>query len=448
MKKILLILILCIFLVSCKDINNDKNKETLKLEQYYIYNKELCLELSSPVKISNNIKIKVLINKIDCVILSKEINNKKVKMVCEMKNEFLNDQNEIEISIKDEETNLKYSGNISSNKEINVSNMEEYLKFHGRYYQSNYGYAMNYSASGVEILFYGTKLGVSMVIAGEGIFNVYLDNKFIERKKITTTIFNQDLVSDLEIGIHKLQLVKCNEYSQGRAYLKKVKTDGSIIKYQKENKLKIEVYGDSISCGFGILGNFEDSWDATKTYAYKFAEEYDADINFITYSGWGAYLSPYVSPKTDGAVTRLFAITDLNNNKKWDHSKFMADVVIVNLGTNDGWGIENANELKNFNETYKNFILEIDKTYNSPLIVCIIGVMTKTSNVNTSIENIVSSLNKENILLFRAYTMNNTTEAGYDGHPNYIAHERVYNELSTFLKEKMKKIMNKINKEL
>ncbi len=444
MKKILVLILFCLFMVGCdlgnQGNNNHKLEGTLSLNNYAFYNSdELMLDLTSSLEIDGNETILVNVDNKEATINNKTINDKNIYLECKMPSAFRNGlDNSIKITLEDSNKEIKSTFNLKPITLVSNSNLDTYVKINGRSYDdlSGYGRAMNYSASGFEVSFYGTKLNIGLTIgSGEGIFNIYVDNEFKERKKFTTSFVDRTVVSNLEIGYHTVKFVKCNEYSQGRTYLKKLSTDGTIYELDNNvNKLKFEVYGDSISCGYGILGNYLDSWDASKTYAYLLANEYNADINFITYSGWGAYMSPYASPKTDGAVTKLFGITDLADNNAWDHSKYIPDVVLVNLGTNDGWAISTNSELNGFKTTYKKFINDLNEKYNNPLIVCIVGMMTKTSSVNNTIEDIVSELNLPNVLFFRAGTMSGDAETGYNGHPSYVAHERVYNELSAFLK--------------
>lgn len=445
MKKILILIIFCLSLFGChldnSGNNNHKPESELSLNNYAFYNSdELILELTSSFEMDGNETILVNVDNKEATICNKTIANKKIYLECKMPSVYCNGlDNSIKVILKDSNKEISVTFNLKPVNLVSDSNLDTYVKINGRSYDdsSGYGRAMNYSASGFEVSFYGTKLNIGLTIgAGVGIFNIYVDNEFKERIKFTTSFVDRTVVSNLEVGYHTVKFVKCNEYSQGRTYLKKLSTDGTIYELENDvNKLKFEVYGDSISCGYGILGDYLDSWDASKTYAYLLANEYNADINFITYSGWGAYMSPYSNPQTDGAVTKLFGITDLADNNAWDHSKYIPDVVLVNLGTNDGWAIgSNSSDLNKFKKTYKKFINDLNEKYNNPLIVCIVGMMTKTSNVNNTIKNIVSELNLSNVLFFRAGTMSGDAETGYNGHPNYVAHERVYNELSKFVK--------------
>lgn len=114
-----------------------------------------------------------------------------------------------------------------------------------------------------------------------------------------------------------------------------------------EDKLKMEVYGDSITCGYGALGDVTTNpnqfltaeEDATSTYAYKTAQTLGAEINVVAHQGWAISRSRWVAAETaDDKALTLPAIYDKvtdAHGAAWDFTSYQADIVIVNLGTND-----------------------------------------------------------------------------------------------------------------
>lgn len=141
-------------------------------------------------------------------------------------------------------------------------------------------------------------------------------------------------------------------------------TDGVFCSID-ERKLKIEFIGDSITSGEGIFGDTkEEDWvsmffSGVYSYAALTAEKLKADYRIISQSGWGVLSSwdgntanaiPKYYEKVCGLLTgdrnrRLGAAYD------YDFKKWQPDVVVVNLGTNDG----SAFDMPEFNHSIEEF---------------------------------------------------------------------------------------------
>lgn len=144
-----------------------------------------------------------------------------------------------------------------------------------------------------------------------------------------------------------------------------VQTDGEFCPIE-EPKLRMEVIGDSITSGEGGSGaGPEMTWNSfcfncVDNYAYMAAKELDAVYNCISQSGWGVFCSwegdeqqaiplyyDQVCGLLNGEQNRHLGAFD-----KWDFQKFQPDVIVVNLGTNDGSGTSDMEKVGNAVEAF------------------------------------------------------------------------------------------------
>jgi hypothetical protein len=139
------------------------------------------------------------------------------------------------------------------------------------------------------------------------------------------------------------------------------KTDGTVLPASPPRARKIELLGDSISAGYGSRGSAAlhaaDECpvnDLTSgnlyTYNWKIAEHFSAQLVPIAWSGKGMYknccdngelMPAYWLQTLAGMGCSTPACT---GSTDWDHSRYVPDMMIINLGTND-FGHDNGKEL-------------------------------------------------------------------------------------------------------
>ncbi|WP_217506478.1 SGNH/GDSL hydrolase family protein [Paenibacillus xylanilyticus] len=128
-----------------------------------------------------------------------------------------------------------------------------------------------------------------------------------------------------------------------------VKSDGAFLPVA-EKPYKIEFIGDSITSGEGAIGaKAEEDWipmwfSAIHNYTFKTAEALDADYRVISQSGWGVLTSWDNNP--NGNIPAYYEqvcglLTGEKNQAlgagdRHDFESWQPDVVVINLGSNDG----------------------------------------------------------------------------------------------------------------
>ena len=128
-----------------------------------------------------------------------------------------------------------------------------------------------------------------------------------------------------------------------------LRADGEFLPLAQK-QLRLEVIGDSITSAEGAIGaKSEEDWIAplfcaARGYPFLLAKALDADLRVLSQSGWGALTSwdndphcalPLYYEQVCGVLMgeKNRALGAFAPN---DFSAWSADVVVVNLGTNDG----------------------------------------------------------------------------------------------------------------
>jgi hypothetical protein len=188
----------------------------------------------------------------------------------------------------------------------------------------------------------GTAIDVELDGAAGTFFQVVVDGE-------PTTVFETSggpatyaVASGLPAGEHDVQIYRRTEGFTGVVQFKGFvpARGGSVVPSPSPHAHRIEFIGDSITCGYGVEGpnaacNFTTATEsAYPTYAAIAARNTSAAAHLIAYSGKGVFQNyggdqnepmPELYPRT---------LTD-DPSKPWDFSKWVAEAVVINLGTND-----------------------------------------------------------------------------------------------------------------
>ena len=185
----------------------------------------------------------------------------------------------------------------------------EHIRFIGRHIKKNGLDYFSYSGSGFE---FKTKpnnestLSISITLISElrehdeQYLSIFIDDLFYRRERLSSGEHIIKLNTKKE---SRIKIVKCNETYLSSIYIKDIKVDGGIItKPAYRNRKLIGYYGDSLTCGYGLLAKREDDFtmwseDFTKTYAYLASFALKMDYSVVARSGISIALPIYV-PET------------------------------------------------------------------------------------------------------------------------------------------------------
>ena len=216
-------------------------------------------------------------------------------------------------------------------------------------------------------------------------FRVYVDG--VEYKNGDTPYYTVKgsstvTVKGLAEGTHTIKLVKATGYTLANVNLISVTLDGTVAKTAPANKeLFIEYVGDSMSCGWGVVGNYDGAYtaqDAALAYPYLVSEALGADMSVVALSGQGIikgnpgiangykYASPFRSKATEYSFTRK------------------ADVIVINADTNDGY--ENT-AVATYISSFGNFVNYVREKNPDAHILVVCNMMR--TNYTTALEDYV-----------------------------------------------------------
>lgn len=325
----------------------------------------------------------------------------------------------------------------------NLNRNSVFTKYHGRNVHLGRHVIMDNIGSGFEVSFIGTELYATLSgwygsWYGETRITVLVDGEKDTEEKVVvinkaTTTTEYKLIDDLPLGLHTVKVLKITEAGGTSLNFYGARTDGYFVPVNKEEKLKMEVYGDSITAGYGNLrGDAADGTNATiqdgmQTYATYTAATLDADINVQAKSGIGLYTSPNVDDSEQ--VNTGFEYVNYDKKYRWNLENYIPDIVVINLGTNDHWNpsVFNVNDFKS---EYITFINKLIASYgNDTAFILASGLMEQ--KVDEYVQEVYQAIKEE--IENPIYTIQ--FEQCSSGHPVKEEHKIASNKLVELIKE-------------
>lgn len=373
-----------------------------------------------------------------------------------------NSQDDINIEIIDSDNNnIEYNGTNPysfkmPNKQVTINAInksstyilkskvdatEGITSYTGRHYIKDNGVFLSYSNSGfiisINVLdsvncIVANITGSTSISTGETsqYIQAYVDNVKKERITIQNGTNNVVLLKNLTIGEHLIEFKKCNEAQFSNLILNNLQFDGIAIKKYIDNRPLLEIYGDSITCGYGTLSKSnQESFllsteDSTISYSELLAEKLNYRTSTISYSGIALYKS-----WTDSPYNMMNFYDELDGHK-YNMRKDTPKIAIINLGTNDNAKYASLTSEEEKRVFENGFETNLKKLMTSILnnniytkIVFCYEMMTQISDKLKS--SALSAINKvkENMCTNNIFAVGFTPDVGAaDGHPSAEAH--------------------------
>lgn len=222
---------------------------------------------------------------------------------------------------------------------------------------------------------------------------LYADGQMIRRFPLQSGVHLYPLLPEGDYRNAVIRLVKETEVQYASAGILDFWTDQEAQMHPTGGKKRrIEFIGDSITCGYGVLGKpgepfSTETESADHSYAVLCARALDADYQLISFSGIGV-ISRYVEqdrnePLTDVLMPDLYPWTDPVlcrrhgwGMEQWDFQSFRPQVIVVNLGTNDASYTRGIREREErFCRSYTQFLEEVHRQNPDAEMICTLGVM-------------------------------------------------------------------------
>ncbi|HET6247655.1 MAG TPA: SGNH/GDSL hydrolase family protein [Tepidisphaeraceae bacterium] len=212
-------------------------------------------------------------------------------------------------------------------------------------------------ASAITLHFTGSSLNMKLTDNGNNRHEVIVDGKIgpVLVPKAGTHLYR--LAGDLSPGEHTVTLIKRTEANVGTVGFDGAQLgEGGKLLPVKPAAHRIEVIGDSISCGYGNEGANQNEHfspateNACETYGAITARAFDADFVDIAWSGrkmWPNFTIPEIYDRT---------LPD-KSDSKWDFDAYKPEVILINLATND-FGQGNPDE-EGWVKAYEQFVAHL-----------------------------------------------------------------------------------------
>ena len=327
-----------------------------------------------------------------------------------------------------------------------------------------------FSGTGADFDYTGKKLDITLKGDGSSLLPkdqdnrarvaIYVDGErviddMMDKSEKSYTVFESDAAKTVNVKI-----VKLSETAMSTVGIKpiEIQPDETIVP-AAERSHKIEFIGDSITCGYGVDDeNAEHHFvtateDVTKAYAYKTAQALDADYSLVSISGYGIISGWTNDPNTKIPVqtipqyyTKLgfsyqkFAGTTAPSDLNWDFSKFVPEVVVVNLGTNDDSYVQgNAEKQKEYSETYAEFLKVIREKNPDAEIFCTLGIMGQRlfPGVEDAVKIYTDETGDKKIHTFMFDAQDGSLGYAADWHPTAATHDKASEALAAEIKSVM-----------
>lgn len=241
-------------------------------------------------------------------------------------------------------------------------------------------------------------------------FNVIIDGGEPTVLKLSSSQTTYTLASGLSHGEHTVELFKRTESNVGKVAFSgfQLAEGNSLLQADDLPDRKIEFIGNSITCGYGNEVSTTDpanfpftsvNENNYKAWGAVAARSLNAQYSCVAYSGRG--LMQNNDGSVNGVLPKIYnqVIAD-DASVQWDTKRYVPDIIVINLGTNDfaaeTWANAPVTETA-FVNAYISFINDLRTQYPCVSIICCVGTMMSDyypagANQWTRIQEYVSSV--------------------------------------------------------
>lgn len=340
---------------------------------------------------------------------------------------------------------------------------EKHVKIIGRTYYSNEVLWLALSGGGVEFSYYGRKAEITLIgdlIASTGnnlarigisVNGVLVIDDQIDQPLKTYTVCESDTAQEMTI-----KLVKLSEAAMSTVGIQEISVDCvDGIKPTPSKLHTIEFIGDSITCGYGVDDEVAEhsfstaTEDVTKAYAYLTAHQLNADYSMVSYSGYGiitgytennqklmTHLLPDYYEKVGKSEGR-FDNKLLPQEIAWDFNKFVPELIVLNLGTNDdSYTKDDVNKQAEYAREYVEFLKMVRRNNPDSMLLCTLGIMG--DRLFPYVEQAVSRYSLEtgdsNITTMKFEVQLEADGYAANFHPSQVTHRKAAEQLAAEIK--------------
>jgi len=312
-----------------------------------------------------------------------------------------------------------------------------------------------WAGSAMVARFNGT--GATVQLSGnDDRYQVVLDGVVSPTLLKVTSSKKFEVAKGLAAGTHELMLWRRTEGNWWQSsYLGIEITGGELLAPPARPDRRIEIYGDSITAGYGVDGagpNCSVSQDNSNnflSYGSVAARTLKAELHTIAWSGIGMYrgygektpaADSMTMPKVyDRILPQAPSSPPMDN--AWDFASWQPHAVVINLGTNDA--STNGDPGTPYRTLYLDFVRNLRKSYPDTFFVLSIGPMLDGSSlaaIRTHLQEIIKTRAGEGDtkMSYLEYPVQSAADGyGCDWHPSAATQAKMATLLVAELKKQL-----------
>ncbi|MDE7299276.1 MAG: GDSL family lipase [Lachnospiraceae bacterium] len=326
-----------------------------------------------------------------------------------------------------------------------------------------------FSGSGVEFDFTGRKLEVTL--QGDSAANaqhpencarvaIYVDDERVQDIMLTSKRLTVTVTDSEEVQTVRVRIVKLSETAMSNVAIRPIELQGGeSIRPAEDRAHTIEFIGDSITCGYGVDDEDRnhhfstETEDVTKAYAYKTAQALDADYSMVSISGYGIISGYTNDPSKKSESQRLPDYYEKLGNSsasygsgirpqtiKWDFARFVPEVVVINLGTNDAsYCGQDAAKQQEYVDGYVAFLKTIREKNPDAEIFCALGIMGQDlcAAMERACEQYMAETGDSRVHSLRFAAQDGSLGIAADWHPTEATHAQAAELLAKTIRDVM-----------
>ncbi len=263
--------------------------------------------------------------------------------------------------------------------------------------------------------------------------------ELLDAPEKTYTLCDSPVAQEMNV-----QIIKLSESAMSTCALKAIAVDeDAVVRPVEAKERRIEIVGDSITCGYGVDDLDPEhhfvtaTEDCTKGYAYKTAQALEAEHSLVSLSGYGI-ISGYTATaedKVDQILPKYYDKLGFCHNhfqgKKpedfaWDFS-FAPQLIVINLGTNDdSYCLEDAARQLDYQQQYTAFLKKVRSHNSQAKILCVLGMMGDRLYpfVEAAARDYTTQTGDTNIACMRFPVQLESDGYAADWHPSVVTHDK------------------------
>jgi hypothetical protein len=332
-----------------------------------------------------------------------------------------------------------------SQAEVLITPDNAQINYYGRFDFSNPSAPrFNWSGSIIEAAFSGNSIGINLK-DGQADYDIEIDGKIDTIIRTESNTSKYDISSKLSTGNHVIRIMQRSENHWGVAifggfYL----ADGNqLLAAPQKPVRKIEFIGDSHTVGYGNESSsrtcsstqLRSYTNTNRSFGPIVGKAFHSQYTVLGWSGRGMVRNfGDAAKKSSDPYPNSYGSTLGTISGNWDFTKWIPDLVVISLCTNDFSTTPYPDDTM-FINGYHKFISSVLSHYSNTSILC---VSSHAGRADTCIKSIVSEENSmgHNKIYYAEYPQNLTAN-GCDWHPTVADDKLIADTLISVIMRKI-----------